>query len=192
MAIRRQRLSPPKREDIVTFRCDPDKLGGMQTALALWLNRVAAGYTRPFPENQKKTMAKPNKNKSKEKRTRAAEPSRSDGPPKDRDLRKDAESRVADAITVAWMLTVVATFVAELIAVISWLIVFQVGPEELPRGIVLLPIVMWAISVVTGSLDLGLALLTSRLRTVPAPKPVLVTSIVIGILPLAALILLAK
>ncbi|MFM2093132.1 MAG: hypothetical protein RIS70_256 [Planctomycetota bacterium] len=192
MASRHQRLSPPEREDIVTFRGDPDKLGGRQTALALWLKRVAARYTRPLPENQKKMMAKSNKNKPKEKRTRAAEPIRSDSPPKDRDMRKDAESRVADAITVAWMLTVVATLVAELIAVISWFIVIQVGPEELPRGIVLLPIVMWATSVVTGSLDLGLALLTSRLRTVPAPKPILVTSIVIGMLPLAALILLAK
>lgn len=101
------------------------------------------------------------------------------------------ESRAADAITVAWMLTVVASLVAESIALISWGIVVQVGPEELPRGIVLLPIVMWATSAVTGTLDLALAWLTCRIRSTPPPRPILIAAIVIGGLPLAALLFLA-
>jgi hypothetical protein len=81
--------------------------------------------------------------------------------------------------------------VAESIALISWGIVVQVGPEELPRGIVLLPIVMWATSAVTGTLDLALAWLTCRIRSTPPPRPILIAAIVIGGLPLAALLFLA-
>ncbi len=102
------------------------------------------------------------------------------------------ESKTAEAITVAWMLTVIATLLAEAIGLIGWAGIRWEGAEEIPRGILVLPVVMWITAVVTGVLNLILGAIVHRIRRVPAPKPIVIAAAIIGLLPVLGIFLLAK
>jgi hypothetical protein len=100
------------------------------------------------------------------------------------------DNRVAEAITVAWMLATVATLMAELVGLISFAVVAWIGAKELPAGALVLPWVMWVSAIVTGILGLVLGAIASRIRAVPAPVSVAIVSAVIGILPILGLLIL--
>jgi hypothetical protein len=99
-----------------------------------------------------------------------------------------AEGRTAEAATVAWMLCLMATVLAELSGVgIRLLMLTGNRSAFLP----VISSVMLFTALVAGTLTLVLTLLVKRLRKRPVPAPIVVAAVAIGAVPIVACILLA-
>ena len=94
------------------------------------------------------------------------------------------ESRAAEATTVAWMLTTLATLGAETIALIGWAVLaFVPGGDRAPPQLLALPPLMLLTASMTGMFGLLLAGVVHRIRAVPPPKAITVASVAISVLP---------
>ena len=95
------------------------------------------------------------------------------------------ESRAAEAATVAWMLTTLATLGAETIAFIGWAVLaFAPGGDRAPTQLLAMPPLMLFTASVTGIFCLLLAAVVHRTRAVPPPTAVTMASVAICVLPL--------
>ncbi len=109
--------------------------------------------------------------------------------PPDRPL----ESRAAEAVTVAWMLTTLATLVAEVGGVIGWLLLVSAAdPQKLARSVAVLPGLILYIGLITGIIGLVLAPVAHRIRRVPPPTSVTVVAVVIALSPAVTIFVLAQ
>lgn len=94
------------------------------------------------------------------------------------------ESRTADAVTVAWMLTALATLAAELFALLGWVAVaIAARGGQVPQEFVMLPALLTFIALVTGLVCLLLIPVTHRVRSVPPPRSVTIFAAAVGIMP---------
>ena len=101
------------------------------------------------------------------------------------------ESRASVAFTVSWMLTVMATCAALLVAAISAFVPRDAGlAPDLARFLGMLPGLMMMIAAVTGLLCLVLTVAVHRIRREAPPKAITVLAVFVGILPLATMLLL--
>lgn len=105
-------------------------------------------------------------------------------------IRAPQESRAADAVTVAWMLTMLATFVADVLALILWAVVWLSNRGHVPVEARALPALMLFIAAVTGTLCLLLAPLIYKVRIVPPPRGVTMIAVTVGAAPLVTILLL--
>jgi len=98
------------------------------------------------------------------------------------------EQRYADALTIMWMLSAVATLAAQLVAGLAKVIVFFAGQQELPKMVArVLPGWFLLCSVLSGIVCLILTPLAWHVRRHKPPISIMVTAIVIGVVPLIAL-----
>ena len=96
----------------------------------------------------------------------------------------DRDTRLAEALTVAWMLALMATLAAELLGLIGWLILAkQGGTAAAPALVGMIPIVLFFISLVTGLSCLVLGVVVRKVRTDPPPRAIWRTAVIAGILP---------
>jgi len=103
-----------------------------------------------------------------------------------------AESRTAEAVTVAWMLALTATLLAEMAAFGGWLLLRIAGWEPQEAGpIAALPELLLIIAALTGAVCVLLVPLTYKLRRQPPPLPISVAAVVIGAAPWLFIALLA-
>ena len=102
-----------------------------------------------------------------------------------------AESRPAEAATVAWMLATMATLAAEGIALLILAIITLGGePDKAPLLARMTPGVMLAIAVLTGLAGLALHAVASRMRRTSPPRAVAVGATLINLSPLLVIGLL--
>ena len=102
------------------------------------------------------------------------------------------ETRAAEFVTVAWMLSTLVTLAAECLAGIGFvLIAVFTGGEEVGGLTAMLVGLLSYIALITGIVCLLLAPITHKVRKVPPPRSVTVVAAVIGAAPLAALVLLS-
>lgn len=95
-----------------------------------------------------------------------------------------ADPRLIDAMTVAWMLSLVACLLAELGALGGALVLLGVGgADQVPGLIGMIPVVLAFTAWVTGTCCLGLTYLVLRIRPQRPPTPIIRTAIVAGLLP---------
>src|SRR5262245_40284160 len=96
------------------------------------------------------------------------------------------ENRGAEALTVAWMLTTVATLLAEITAYVGWAI-FAVSENarDWPPQFRALPGLLHFSAIVTGCLGLVLAFVVHRSRAVAIPEVVTPVAVLIGVVPMA-------
>jgi len=99
------------------------------------------------------------------------------------------DTRVPEAMTVAWMLSLMACLLAEFGTVVGIGVIFAVGgADKLPGMIALMPSVLAFVAWVTGSCCLGLTFLVRRIRLTPPPIAIVRTAFVAGTLPWLGLI----
>lgn len=101
------------------------------------------------------------------------------------------ESRAAEAVTVAWMLSTLATFAAELAAGAAWAVVGPAVDDQLASPLSGLPRLLLLIAAVTGSVSLLLAPITYRVRLVSPPRAITIIAVLVGIAPLIVLVLVS-
>lgn len=102
------------------------------------------------------------------------------------------ETRTAEAVTVAWMLTALATLAAEFFALLGWAAVAVTARSgKVPVEFAMLPALLTFIALVTGLICLLLIPLTHRVRRVPPPRSVTVFAAVVGITPTVVVIVMA-
>jgi hypothetical protein len=102
----------------------------------------------------------------------------------------NAESQAADAATVAWMLSAMATLGALLCAgVANALSRWMLGADQRGAMFGALPPLLFFISLVTGSVCLFLTVVALRVRRVPPPSAIVVTAVLIGVSPFVLLLI---
>jgi len=100
------------------------------------------------------------------------------------------ESRGAEAFTVFWMLTMMATLGAEVSSLITWGLLTAAGnSDETPAALRMLPGWLLAVALITGVLCLLLTPLAYRLRRAPPPTGVTLIAAAVGASPLLYLLL---
>ena len=92
------------------------------------------------------------------------------------------EERGAEALTIAWMLTALATFVGMLCALGAFLVVRNL-PQPLPPSLAALPALLLLIEGVGGLLALALTPLVLRLRKTKPPRSITQAVLLTGSLP---------
>jgi hypothetical protein len=102
------------------------------------------------------------------------------------------ESRSSVAVTVSWMLTLLATAGAMIVAVVCFFLSrsLQLSPQQ-AEGFGLLGGVMTVVSAVTGLLCLVLTVVVYRVRRDRPPISITVAAVFVSCLPLATMLLLA-
>lgn len=103
--------------------------------------------------------------------------------------RETGEDRRADAVTVIWMLTAVATLAAVAVAGIARLFVLAQGAAGLAPLARVLPGWFLFCGTVTGLLCLALTPVVYAVRKTKPPRSVTIVAVVIGILPLLVLVI---
>lgn len=102
------------------------------------------------------------------------------------------ETRTAEAVTVAWMLTALATLAAEFFALLGWVAVaITARSGKVPVEFAMLPALLTFISLVTGLICLLLIPVTHRVRKVPPPRSVTIFVAVVGITPTVVVVVMA-
>ena len=96
------------------------------------------------------------------------------------------ESRPAEVVTVAWMLSMLVTVAAELLGGAVWVALALADSGGVALPVLLIPSLMLFIATVTGFLCLVLTKPVYRLRRVPPPSPITKFGIIVGVLPLVA------
>lgn len=92
------------------------------------------------------------------------------------------EDRRAEAVTVAWMLTTLSTFVAEAGAIVFRLLQLSGGEVASPELGMLSQLLLF-IALVTGVFCLVLTAATHRLRRVAPPREIMVFATLVGLAP---------
>lgn len=102
------------------------------------------------------------------------------------------ESRGSVAVTVSWMLTLLATAGGMLVAVICFSLSqsLQMTPQQV-EVMGLLSAVMTIVAAATGFLCLVLTVVVYRVRRDPPPIAITVAAVFVSCLPLATMLLLA-
>ncbi|MBC7853872.1 MAG: hypothetical protein IAF94_10580 [Pirellulaceae bacterium] len=105
-------------------------------------------------------------------------------------LPTDGETRQSVAVTVAWMLTLLVTVAAEVIAVPAT-IISKANPQPLREGITTAHIadLFLFLALVTGLLSVGLVPLVYRVRTIPPPPAIVVAALVAAAVPPITMVL---
>jgi hypothetical protein len=102
----------------------------------------------------------------------------------DRSADSDADPRLIDAMTVAWMLSLVACLLAEFGALVGAGIIWGLGgADQVPGLVSLIPFVLAFTAWITGTCCLGLTYLVLRIRPQRPPAPIIRTAVVAGTLP---------
>ena len=102
------------------------------------------------------------------------------------------ETRGAEFVTVAWMLSTLVTLAALVVAGAGWLLILLiVDADEITRQTVLLPALLLYLALITGIVCLILSPLAHRVRRVPPPRSVTIVAAVVGTAPLVALLLIS-
>ena len=96
------------------------------------------------------------------------------------------ETQAAEAVTVAWMLTLLATLLAEVSSSIVRMVALR---QAEPGKLGMLANLLFFIAVVSGIATVLLTPLTLSLRRTPPPRPLVVAAVVVGLLPLAVLLI---
>jgi hypothetical protein len=99
-----------------------------------------------------------------------------------------AESRSADAATVFWVTSLLATVLAEAAGLAARLVIVLIEPFE---PIALLSNLLLLIAAVTGAICLGMTPVVLRVREVPPPPAITRFAVAASILPIATLALIA-
>jgi hypothetical protein len=108
--------------------------------------------------------------------------------PASRDV-EPQDPRVIEAVTVAWMLSLMASLLSEAGVVLGLIALYMAGgADQLPGMLAMIPTVLAFVAWVTGTCCLGLTFLTHRLRSTPAPASIVRTAVVAGLLPWLGLI----
>jgi hypothetical protein len=104
----------------------------------------------------------------------------------------EQESRGSVAITVSWMLTMLATAGAVVLALLFYFFARsqQLEPQS-ARLFSILSVSMLIVGGITGLLCLGLTLAVYRVRRDPPPISITVAAVFVSSLPLATMLLLA-
>ena len=105
-------------------------------------------------------------------------------------LPTDGESRQSVAVTVAWMLSLLVTLAAEVIAIPATIIA-KANPQPLGEGLntAHLGDLFLFVSLVTGLMTVGLVPLVYRVRAVPPPQAIMVVALVAGAVPPITMVL---
>lgn len=99
-----------------------------------------------------------------------------------------ADAVTADAVTTAWVLTMMTTLAAEAVGATVWALQAQ-GREVQGRGaqwpiaLVALPGLMWFVALVTGTVFLILTVPVYRLRVTPPPPTFTALGVIASTLP---------
>lgn len=93
------------------------------------------------------------------------------------------ESRPAEVVTVAWMLSMLVTVAAEFFGSAVWIALVLAGQGGVARPVLLIPSLMLFIATVTGLLCLVLIRPVHRWRRVPPPRAITQFGIVVGLVP---------
>ena len=102
------------------------------------------------------------------------------------------ESRAAVALTVAWMLTLLSTAAALVVAIAAWVLMlaFPAAAGQVhPLGS--LPGTLTFVAAATGVLCLILTVAANRARKSPAPRAITIAAALIGTAPLVVIAILA-
>jgi hypothetical protein len=99
-------------------------------------------------------------------------------------MRTDGESRQSVAVTVAWMLSLLVTLVAEVIAIPAT-IISKANPQPIGKGLTTAPIadLFIFLALVTGLITVALVPLVYRVRAVPPPQSITVAALVAAAVP---------
>ena len=102
----------------------------------------------------------------------------------------DGETRQSVAVTVAWMLTLLVTVAAEVIAVPAT-IISKANPQPLGEGVSTAHIadLFLFLALVTGLVCVGLVPLVYRVRTIPPPPAIVVAALVAAAVPPITMVL---
>jgi hypothetical protein len=102
------------------------------------------------------------------------------------------ESRAAEAVTVAWMMSALAAFLGTALSTISYAALFFTARDgRITTPMVTIPFLLFFISGITGAICLLLTPVALKLRRSPPPKPVTIFAVFFGAAPLIAAIVLA-
>lgn len=108
---------------------------------------------------------------------------------RDRHRLGERETRTAEAVTVAWMLALLATGAAETAGLMTRVLLWHA--EGIGRlRVQSLSAALLGIAVVAGLVTVGLTPLTLKLRRSAPPRVIVVIALVAGLLPLVTLIVL--
>jgi hypothetical protein len=100
------------------------------------------------------------------------------------------EDRRAEATTVAWMLTMLATTAADALALAAWLIfplLFDMTEEDAHMAVLVFPRLLLLIAALTGAACVALTPMVYRFRRVAPPPAITVFGLVASIAPVVIL-----
>ncbi len=102
----------------------------------------------------------------------------------------DGETRQSVAVTVAWMLTLLVTVAAEIIAVPA-VIISRADPQPLGEGVTTAHIadLFLFLALVTSLVCVGLLPLVYRVRPIPPPPAIVVAALVAAAVPPITMVL---
>lgn len=102
----------------------------------------------------------------------------------------DGESRQSVAVTVAWMLSLLVTLAAELIAIPATILV-KVNPQPAVKGISTANVadLFLFLALVTGLITVAMVPLVNRVRDVPPPRSVTIAALIAGAIPPITIVL---
>lgn len=120
---------------------------------------------------------------AKKKTKKREKKSRRDPPP------KSDESRAAEAITVAWMLALIATLAAEVVAFVGWALVALANHgADVPAQVRMVLGLLLATSALTGIVCLALIPAVYRLRRAAPPRAVTIAAVAISSVPILTVV----
>lgn len=99
-----------------------------------------------------------------------------------------AEERTSLVATVFWMLCVLATLGAEATALMSWLLARHWPPAASSAPLRAFAGMMWFSALVSGLLVLVMTVVVYRVRKDKPPRAITVLAVVVGLVPLAILL----
>lgn len=106
------------------------------------------------------------------------------------DTDEGASSRAAEAMTVAWMLSFMASILGEAGTLISAGLLLALGQgKDTPGLLTMIPGVLWFVSIVTGTCCLVLTVVVCRIRAVTPPVNLVRAAVVVGLFPWLAILL---
>jgi hypothetical protein len=102
----------------------------------------------------------------------------------------DAESRPSVAVTVSWMLSLLVTLAAEVIAIPAT-IISQVNPQPPAAGLSTHQVaeLFLFLSLVSGMVCVGMVPLVYRVRAIPPPPVIVLAALVAGAVPPVTMVL---
>ena len=103
-----------------------------------------------------------------------------------RATRSSAEERSSVALTVAWMLTSLATAIALAVVVVGQMLVWQFPPETSGSApFAFVPSLFLLMATITGLVCLTLTPVVYRVRRDPPPRSIATAAVVVSLIPFA-------